>query len=160
MDRVYLSSPNVIAVLDVFINHNYGFMSIGSRALTYKWSSLWCCLVLLCSFPYYSGLESMGLENKINGRFRWWGVQIDSLCWWSSNWETYHFEARGGMDRAIAVLSCAFEFLQWVPQFLGEVLWGMLKNFKSKMWFFCSFSVRIGTLVKSYVMALNSFSIK
>ena len=40
MDRVYLSSPNVITVLDVFINHNYGFISIGSRAPTYKWSSL------------------------------------------------------------------------------------------------------------------------
>ena len=76
---------------------------------------------LLSFYYYYSGLESMGEEIKINGRFGWRRVQTDGLCWWGSNWETYNFEARQGMDRAIAALSCAFKFLQRAPQSLGLV---------------------------------------
>lgn len=59
-----------------------------------------------------SGVESMGQEIKINGGFWGRGIQTNAMCKRSSNREAYKLEARGGMDRTIAALSCAFKFLQ------------------------------------------------
>lgn len=79
---------------------------------------IWCFFIFLLKI--YSGVESMGEEIKVNGRFWWWRIQTDAMCWRSSSREAYHVETRRGVDGAIAAFGCAFEFLQWSVWTLGR----------------------------------------
>ena len=75
---------------------------------------------LLAHYTFYhllinSGLESMGEEIQVHGRFRGRRVQTDALCWWGSNWEADYIEARWRMDRQARALCCAFRLMKLPP---------------------------------------------
>ncbi|KAL5061256.1 hypothetical protein RYX36_032860 [Vicia faba] len=92
VDRVYLSSPNVIAVLDHERKQTYVIKKEGLPDVA-VWN------------PWEKKIEvDAGLWRR--------GVQTDALCRCSSYRETCELEAWRGMDRAASTFRCAIKFLQ------------------------------------------------
>lgn len=127
VDRVYVSSPNVVAVLDHEKKHSFvirkeGLPDVGkiccpNHLQENKLLTVWQISHCNHHIPV-SCVESVGKEIEDYGGLWWWGVQADALCWCGRSGESNHPETRGGVDWEDGTFSCFIHQLQrssWSP---------------------------------------------